>query len=173
MNGRMEQIKPERAPSAHPAHHDRSLSTLSLAGTLNPTQRFAKKRQHGQGQAAVAVAQSNLYKKRIFLNLLIGYSFYGTGSFTQNYGHTLFFIAYFKCNSVYYFIKGDYMDIDMLLTLIFGTVMFIFLIIAYLLYRQDQKIKNDCTEKTKGKVVKYSWQSSRAPVVEYMVNDVT
>src|SRR5699024_3222186 len=88
MNGRMEQIKPERAPSAHPAYHDRSLSTLSLAGTLNPTQRFAKKRQHGQGQAAVAVAQSNLYKKRIFLNLLIGYSFYGTVSFTQNYRHT-------------------------------------------------------------------------------------
>src|SRR5699024_6635370 len=76
------------APSAHPAYHDRSLSTLSLAGTLNPTQRFAKKRQHGQGQAAVAVAQSNLYKKRIFLNLLIGYSFYGTGSFTQNYCNT-------------------------------------------------------------------------------------
>src|SRR5699024_12336902 len=70
---------------SHPAYHDRSLSTLSLAGTLNPTQRFAKKRQHGQGQAAVAVAQSNLYKKRIFLNLLIGYSIYGTGSFTQNY----------------------------------------------------------------------------------------
>src|SRR5699024_12628891 len=85
MNGPMEKIKPYRAPSAHPAYHDRSLSTLSLAGTLNPTQRFAKKRQHGQGQAAVAVAQSNLYKKRIFLNLLIRYSFYGTGSFTQNY----------------------------------------------------------------------------------------
>src|SRR5699024_2443769 len=80
---------------------------------------------------------------------------------------------YFKWNSVYYFIKGDFMDIDMLLTLIFGTVMFIFLIIAYLLYRQDQKIKNDCTDKTKGKVVKYSWQSSRAPFGEYMLNDVT
>src|SRR5699024_2979101 len=64
------------------------------------------------------------------------------------------------------------MDIDILLTLIFGSVMFIFLIIAYLLYRQDQKIKNDCTEKIKEKVVKYSWQSSRAPVVEYVVDGV-
>ncbi len=64
------------------------------------------------------------------------------------------------------------MDIHMLLTLIFGSVMFIFLVIAYLLYRRDQKIKNDCTEKTKGKVVQYSWQSSRAPVVEYVVDGV-
>src|SRR5699024_12595283 len=73
----------------------------------------------------------------------------------------------------YYLFNCDFFDLYMLLFLIFCSVMFVFLIIAYLLYSQDQKIKNDCTEKTKGKVVQYSWQSSRAPVVEYMVNDVT
>src|SRR5699024_5531569 len=55
---------------------------------------------------------------------------------------------------------------------IFGSVMFISLVIAYLLYRREQRLKNACTEKTKGKVVQYSWQSSRAPVVEYVVDGV-
>src|SRR5699024_2698063 len=59
----------------------------------------------------------------------------------------------------------------MLLTIILGSVILIFLIVAYFLYRRDQKIRNESTEKTKGKVVKYSWQSSRAPVVEYIVDD--
>src|SRR5699024_10728318 len=61
-------------------------------------------------------------------------------------------------------------DIRMLLTIILGSVILIFLIIAYFLYRRDQKIRNESTEKTKGKVVQYSWQSSRAPVVEYIVD---
>src|SRR5699024_5594126 len=43
-------------------------------------------------------------------------------------------------------------------------------LISYFLYRRDQKIRNESTEKTKGKVVQYSWQSSRAPVVEYIVD---
>ena len=64
------------------------------------------------------------------------------------------------------------MDVRMLLTLIFGSVIFIFLIVAYFLYRRDQKIKNYSTEKTKGEVVQYSWQSSRAPVVEYIVDGI-
>lgn len=62
------------------------------------------------------------------------------------------------------------MDIRMLLTIILGSVILIFLIVAYFLYRRDQKIRNESTEKTKGKVVQYSWQSSRAPVVEYIVD---
>src|SRR5699024_1143962 len=64
------------------------------------------------------------------------------------------------------------MDVRMLLTFIFGSVIFIFLIVAYFLYRRDQKIKNYSTEKTKGEIVQYSWQSSRAPVVEYIVDGV-
>ena len=62
------------------------------------------------------------------------------------------------------------MDILMLLTTILGSVILIFLIVAYFFYRRDQKIRNESTEKTKGKVVQYSWQSSRAPVVEYIVD---
>ena len=62
------------------------------------------------------------------------------------------------------------MDIRMLLTIILGSVILIFLIVAYFFYRRDQKIRNESTEKTKGKVVQYSWQSSRAPVVEYIVD---
>src|SRR5699024_1945878 len=49
----------------------RPISFYALAGRdPEPNTTNRKKRQHGQGQAAVAVAQSILYKKRIFLNLL-------------------------------------------------------------------------------------------------------
>ncbi|MDN6161999.1 MAG: hypothetical protein L0I79_04405 [Atopostipes sp.] len=57
-----------------------------------------------------------------------------------------------------------------ILALIFGTISFVFWVIAAILYRRDQLIKNKSTEKTTGKVVNYSWQTTRGPVVKYWVN---
>lgn len=62
------------------------------------------------------------------------------------------------------------MDIRLSLTVILGGFSLVFLIIARIIYRRDRKIKNESTEKTKGKVIKYSWQQTRAPVVEYWVD---
>src|SRR5699024_1064548 len=59
-------IKPYRVPFTHPAYHDRSLSTLSLAGTLNSTQLVAKKRQHSQGQAAGRCGSKQFIQKENF-----------------------------------------------------------------------------------------------------------
>lgn len=62
------------------------------------------------------------------------------------------------------------MNVRLMVTLILGGLSLVFLIIAGILYRRDRIIKNKSTEKTVGKVVKYSWQETRAPVVEYRVD---
>lgn len=57
--------------------------------------------------------------------------------------------------------------------LIFALLMMlvgVFLLISLYLYRKEQKIKDTKKDKTNGKVIRYSFNESRAPVVVYRVN---
>lgn len=65
------------------------------------------------------------------------------------------------------------MQADIYLTLILVSVAIILLILSFVFYRKEQARKNNSTEKTYGTVVSYSINTTRAPVVEYVVNNVS
>lgn len=63
------------------------------------------------------------------------------------------------------------MDVKLILTLILGSSCAVLVILSVILYRKDKSLQRKSTKEVEGTVVGYSINTSRAPVVEYRVNE--
>ena len=63
------------------------------------------------------------------------------------------------------------MQVNMIITIILSSAAIILLILSIIFYGKEQSRKYNCTEKTNGTVRSYSVNTTRAPVVEYIVNN--